>query len=1008
MNLYKYSNRYAALLIALAFLSATGIAQSTIHVPSDISTIQAAIDAAKNGDTILVAPGTYTENIDFKGKAITVTTGAKAFADAAPVVISGSGDGPVVTFGTHESAAAVLNGFTIQDGHASISSGVNGGGIFISDASPTITNNIVANNIGCGIYIVNAASPLIQGNDIKGNHGPGTTNESRCNSSYGAFGQGTGIAIAQAGKVQLVGNIIEDNVISEESVTGSPPCGAGVAISQGLEVSLRNNIIRNNHSACDPGLYQPGYSPAATLLLIQNLFYGNTSLSHVSPNQLLVGGTPSAPYASLTEINNTIAGNGGGQEIIFSFGPSTIANNIFMNIFSVENAATQDEYGGLWCTAPMSQNSALSISHNDIYNLGVTIPNSCPLGVGNLSVDPQFVNATASDFHTLPSSPVVATGDINAPLTPAADLDNKARTVCGTIDMGGYEVRPHPPIMLTVSPNPTPGRSTVTLTAALTGNCNEPTGLVTYLDGNTILGTAPINGGGIATFSTAFLFVGKHVLTATYPGDFNFDSSTSNAVTETITGPPTTIVLNTITPNPAQPLQPITMTATVGSAYTVPTGTVTFLSGDTALATVAVAANGSSSGVANTLGAGTYAITAVYNGSTEYAGSTSNAITERVLGAATATLLTAAPNPVTPGQTVTFEAKVTSSISAVAVSGTVAFKDGSALLGTGAIGPNGVASFSSSGMLTGTHILTATYSGSQNLNSSTSPPLTLIVNAIPTSLGLNVSPNPASIGQKVTMNATVVADLPNQVPTGTVTFSDQSGVLGTSPLTSGVASFSTTTLSAGTHQITATLNPSGPFAPSSGSLTETVNDFNFTVTATPASLLIPSGDYQILTVTVTPSGGFPRSVNLSCSSLPDHAQCSFDPSTTKPLSNGPQTVKLLLDTSDVLGYGDKVGKLTGSGHPLGRSATSFWAILFFPFVALCGFGGGTSKHFTITQRKLLLLVATCSMGMSLTACSGKLPGSTSPGNYVVTVTAQDSDATTGLIRTERLNLQVTK
>jgi parallel beta-helix repeat protein len=1007
MNLFKYPKKYASIVVSFAVLSAVGMAQSSIQVPSDISTIQAAIDAAKNGDTILVAPGTYTENIDFKGKAITVTTGAKAFADAVSVIINGATDGPVVTFGTHESAAAVLNGFTVQGGHASAASTLNGGGIFISDASPTITNNVVANNIGCGIYIVNAASPLIRGNNIKGNYGSGNPNESQCNSPSGAITQGTGIGIAQAGNVEIDGNIIEDNVVNE-AVPGSIPCGSGITIDQGLEVSIHNNVIRNNHAGCYPGLFQAGYSPTAKLLLVQNLFYGNTSLLHISTNQVLVGGTPSAPFASLTEINNTIAGSGGGQEILFSFGPSTIANNIFINTFSAENAATQNLNGGLSCTARMSENSALSISHNDIYNLGVPIPNSCPLGAGNLSVDPQFVNATAADFHILPSSPVVAAGDINAPLIPAADLDDKARTVCGTIDMGAYEIRPHPPIMLAVSPNPTPGRSTVTLTATLTGNCNEPTGLVEFRDGNAILGTAPINGSGIATFSTSFLFVGTHILTATYPGDFNFDGSTSNAVTEIITGPPTTIILNTVSPNPAQPLQPITMKATVASAYTIPTGTVTFMNGGTTLATAPVAANGSVSGVVNTLGAGTYAITAVYNGSTEYAGSTSNPITETVLGAATSTLLTAAPNPVAPGQTVTFATKVTSSISAVAVSGTVTFKDGPVLLGASAVRPDGMATFGTSGLLTGTHSITATYSGSQNLNSSISPPLALVVTAIPTSLGLNLSPNPASIGQKVTMNATIVAGLPNQVPMGTVTFSDQSGVLSTSPLTAGVASFSTTTLSAGAHQITATLNPSGPFAPSSASLTEVVNDFNFAVTITPSSLTIPSGDYQILTVTVTPSGGFPRSVNLSCSSLPEHAQCSFDPPTTKPLSNGPQTVKLLLGTSDVLGYGDRVGNLSGSDRPLHGSPTSFWAILFFPFVALCGLGGGSSKRFTLTQRKLLLLVAICGVGMNLTACTGKLPGSIPPGNYVVMVTAQDTDATTGLIRTENLNLQVTK
>ena len=72
---------------------------------------QAAINAANTGDTVLVAPGIYNENIDFKGKAVTVTSGAKAFTDSsvASTVINGSVDGPVVNIATNEPVAATLN-----------------------------------------------------------------------------------------------------------------------------------------------------------------------------------------------------------------------------------------------------------------------------------------------------------------------------------------------------------------------------------------------------------------------------------------------------------------------------------------------------------------------------------------------------------------------------------------------------------------------------------------------------------------------------------------------------------------------------------------------------------------------------------------------------------------------------------------------------------------------------------------------------------------------------------
>jgi len=640
------------LAMSFAWSSTIASAQTTIHVPSDQSTIQAGIDAAQDGDTVFVSPGTYNENIDFKGKSLAVTTGATSFSDTmvGSTIINGSTDGPVVTLGTNEPTSAVLNGFTIRNGHASVASGLNGGGVFISDASPQISNNVIANNIGCGIHIVNLASPLIEGNDIKQSTSPNTPVDLLCNTNHGGGLSGMGIAIERAGAVRITSNIIENNVISE-TYSSSPGCGAALYINAGQQVLLQNNIIRNNHSACVPGVYS-AVSPSV-LSLIQNLIYDNTPPNGASyPEEVEIFGANAAPYPSLTEINNTIYGEG--QELIYSFAPSTIANNIFFNTVPFQT----DEpvfTAGLSCIGV----EALSItfSANDIFNSGSLQSGGCSLGPGNLAVDPQFLNASGDDFHTQRTSPVVAAGDINAPMIPSTDLYGKNRTVCGTIDMGVYEVHPQPPIALTVSPNPAPGQSSVTLTAALTGNCNMPTGLITFMDGNTVLGTATLNGSAVAAFSTSFLFVGTHTLTATYPGDFNFAPSTSNTISEVITGPPSKTILTSVSPNPATPFQQITMTATVSSAYTTPAGTVTFMSGGTTLATVAVAANGTATATISTLGAGTYPITAVYSGSTEYAASTSNVVVE-VINPTPAVILTSSLNPAPALTSITFTAQL--------------------------------------------------------------------------------------------------------------------------------------------------------------------------------------------------------------------------------------------------------------------------------------------------------------------------------------------------------------
>src|SRR5690348_9781935 len=112
-------------LCVVLFLSLNVHAQKTIHVPADQPSIQAGINVALTGDTVLVAPGTYQENIDFQGKAITVAS------EQGPAVttIDGGLLNPVATFKTSETNSSVLQGFTLQNGKATFAAGYDGGGI---------------------------------------------------------------------------------------------------------------------------------------------------------------------------------------------------------------------------------------------------------------------------------------------------------------------------------------------------------------------------------------------------------------------------------------------------------------------------------------------------------------------------------------------------------------------------------------------------------------------------------------------------------------------------------------------------------------------------------------------------------------------------------------------------------------------------------------------------------------------------------------------------------------
>lgn len=98
---------------SLLLLTASALAGKIIHVPADQPTIQAAINAASNGDTVLVAPGTYKEQINFLAKAIVVRSQG---GNKVTTIDGASVAGPVVRFVSGETLKSVLQGFTIQNG----------------------------------------------------------------------------------------------------------------------------------------------------------------------------------------------------------------------------------------------------------------------------------------------------------------------------------------------------------------------------------------------------------------------------------------------------------------------------------------------------------------------------------------------------------------------------------------------------------------------------------------------------------------------------------------------------------------------------------------------------------------------------------------------------------------------------------------------------------------------------------------------------------------------------
>ena len=461
-----------------------------LHVPDQCQTIQMAIDAAAKGDTVLVAPGTYIGNINFKGKqnivvgSYYISTGDTCYISKTS--IDGNKNGHVVEFSSGEDSTCILTGMTIKNGGMDRKYDVKydendflGAGIYCLNSSPTLVHLNIKDNMfldlypihftdyygeGGGLYCKNS-NPIVEYVTFDNNHASSGSGIYCTNSSPRINNiSSNGISLDQSSPMMnkiIINNgkmgctnsnpTINDLTIQNGIGSGlwcesSNPIINGLTIQNispfrgeegnGIECNNSSPVIRNAHvSYIGVGTYLVGTGGIVCLTGSEPTFI-NLIIEYVG------GDSPKSIYcnnSSPTFINTTITHPREGGQYWETTGVYSDSNSHPILI----NSIITDHSYGVQCT----NNGTITVSHSNIWNsklanfldtpdsLGVLTQvnangDSCDVFF-NISMDPNF----ADGYHLSEDSPCIRAA--TAEYAPEFDIDGIPRHKHP--DMGAYE-----------------------------------------------------------------------------------------------------------------------------------------------------------------------------------------------------------------------------------------------------------------------------------------------------------------------------------------------------------------------------------------------------------------------------------------------------------------------------------------------------------------------------------------------------------------------------------------